>query len=396
MFRLRGRRSATAARVHALALRSQIRIEPQRRRYQPSEEERLYELFGETPQWGDSLRPFLWTHVATTVGGFDGHHGVRPADRVHLRLRGRRRPSTCTPWPTATSPCSSCSRARCSPRGRRVLGRAHLVVDPRPLPPAGAVWRGDDGPLLPEQRLAPRPAATPSTGCSGSGRPEACPTWDQAFEQLLKEAGEDGDERDEPRRLDDRFDAARAVADAVLYEGYVLYPYRASSRKNQSACSSGCSRPGRSARRTAPSGGRYRTECLRRARRRASPASRSASGACRSQHRARRGGATARRHGGPAFAPVDTLEVDGTCHVEWDEAVDQVVDLPPLADSAAWGDRRHEVRLRPRGRVRRPRCSRRRAAGAGRALRPRAGRSTVVVRRRPPSGRDARAAATSR
>jgi hypothetical protein len=30
------------------------------------------------------------------------------------------------------------------------------------------------------------------------------------------------------------FDAARQVADAVLYEGYVLYPYRASSRKNQS------------------------------------------------------------------------------------------------------------------------------------------------------------------
>ncbi len=31
----------------------------------------------------------------------------------------------------------------------------------------------------------------------------------------------------------DRFDAAQSVADAVLYEGYVLYPYRASSRKNQ-------------------------------------------------------------------------------------------------------------------------------------------------------------------
>ncbi len=29
------------------------------------------------------------------------------------------------------------------------------------------------------------------------------------------------------------FDNARQVADAVLYEGYVLYPYRASSRKNQ-------------------------------------------------------------------------------------------------------------------------------------------------------------------
>src|SRR5271169_4632010 len=32
---------------------------------------------------------------------------------------------------------------------------------------------------------------------------------------------------------DDRFASAGAVADAVLYEGYVLYPYRASSRKNQ-------------------------------------------------------------------------------------------------------------------------------------------------------------------
>ena len=29
-------------------------------------------MFGETPQWGDSLRPFLWTHVATTVTSFTG------------------------------------------------------------------------------------------------------------------------------------------------------------------------------------------------------------------------------------------------------------------------------------------------------------------------------------
>ena len=29
------------------------------------------------------------------------------------------------------------------------------------------------------------------------------------------------------------FDDARAIADAVLYEGYALYPYRPSSPKNQ-------------------------------------------------------------------------------------------------------------------------------------------------------------------
>lgn len=59
--------------VHAMVLKTQIRIEPQRRRYSPEEEARLLELFGESPQWGESLRPFLWTHVTTTVAEFTGH-----------------------------------------------------------------------------------------------------------------------------------------------------------------------------------------------------------------------------------------------------------------------------------------------------------------------------------
>jgi len=58
--------------VHAMVLKAQIRIEPQRRRYSPEEEVRLLELFGEAPQWGESLRPFLWTHVTTTVAEFTG------------------------------------------------------------------------------------------------------------------------------------------------------------------------------------------------------------------------------------------------------------------------------------------------------------------------------------
>lgn len=58
--------------VHAMVLKAQIRIEPQRRRYSPEEEGRLLELFGESPQWGESLRPFLWTHVTTTVATFTG------------------------------------------------------------------------------------------------------------------------------------------------------------------------------------------------------------------------------------------------------------------------------------------------------------------------------------
>ena len=62
--------------VHAIALKCQIRIEPQRRRYEPAESDRLYEVFGGSQQWGDSLRPFLWTHVATTVTAFTGETTV--------------------------------------------------------------------------------------------------------------------------------------------------------------------------------------------------------------------------------------------------------------------------------------------------------------------------------
>lgn len=58
--------------VHAMVLRTQIRIEPQLRRYGIDDEVRLVELFGEATRWGESLRPFLWTHVVSGVGEFTG------------------------------------------------------------------------------------------------------------------------------------------------------------------------------------------------------------------------------------------------------------------------------------------------------------------------------------
>ena len=66
-------------RIQALALRAQVRIEPQRRRYSSDESERLVELFGQPAQWGESLRPFLWTQVATVVGSFRGTSEVELA-----------------------------------------------------------------------------------------------------------------------------------------------------------------------------------------------------------------------------------------------------------------------------------------------------------------------------
>ena len=56
--------------VHALVLRCQLRIEPQRRQYDGTERADLVELFGLPEQWGTTLRPFLWTHTSLTVRGF--------------------------------------------------------------------------------------------------------------------------------------------------------------------------------------------------------------------------------------------------------------------------------------------------------------------------------------
>ena len=82
-FRTRVQEGAGAT-IHTIALRSQVRIEPQRRRYTPEEEGRLLEMFGETPLWGDSLKPFLWTHIDTMIGGFSGETMMRAADHLHL------------------------------------------------------------------------------------------------------------------------------------------------------------------------------------------------------------------------------------------------------------------------------------------------------------------------
>ena len=58
--------------VHSIALRAQVQIEPVRRRYTPTEQERLKELFGEPERWSKSVHPLLWTNASVNVSGFTG------------------------------------------------------------------------------------------------------------------------------------------------------------------------------------------------------------------------------------------------------------------------------------------------------------------------------------
>jgi hypothetical protein len=176
--------------VHALVLRGQIRIEPQRRRYGPEEEERLYELFGETPRWGDTLRPFLWAHVSTTVPGFTGaaefdlavpctyDFEVAAAKYLHA-LVGGEIPLLVLFSGTVFTP------------GERGFSAEPISWDLEAsyrLPVA--IWRQVMDKYFPNSGWV-RVSRDTLDRLQRFKTGRALPTWDQAFESLLKQAGED-------------------------------------------------------------------------------------------------------------------------------------------------------------------------------------------------------------
>src|ERR1700722_5850267 len=127
--------------------------------------------------------------------------------------------------------------------------------------------------------------------------------------------------------LTDRFETARTVADAVLYEGYVLYPYRASSRKNQARFQWGVLTPRGFSEAEGSERWSMRTECVLDPGR--SPLVSVRIRCLQTQHRqCERRTDFGSRLVDATFEPTDALDVNGIVHVGWDEAVDQVVDIP--------------------------------------------------------------------
>ncbi len=117
----------------------------------------------------------------------------------------------------------------------------------------------------------------------------------------------------------DRFRGARSVADATLYEGYVLYPYRASAAKNQVRWQFGVLAPRRWAEADGSERWHLRTECVVDAGPEAELTVR-----VRFLHVQRR---TIEAAVDGAFVEVESLDVDDVHWVPWDEAVERVVDL---------------------------------------------------------------------
>jgi hypothetical protein len=61
---------STGAVVHAIALRCQVQIEPQRRGYDPDESAGLTDQFGTRDRWSTTLKPFQWMQCGVMVQGF--------------------------------------------------------------------------------------------------------------------------------------------------------------------------------------------------------------------------------------------------------------------------------------------------------------------------------------
>lgn len=190
---LRLRITAGAEPVHALSLSGQIRIEPQLRTYAPEEEERLYELFGQTPQWGDSLRPFLWTHVATMVTGFTRSTEVDLAIpcTYDMEVAGVRYlhslaegdiPLVLLFSGTAFGPSAQADGGRFSARPVSWSEEANYRL---PV----TVWRDMMDLYFPNSGWLRLGRDTLDDLARFKGA-RGLPTWDQAIERLLKEAGE--------------------------------------------------------------------------------------------------------------------------------------------------------------------------------------------------------------
>jgi hypothetical protein len=145
----------------------------------------------------------------------------------------------------------------------------------------------------------------------------------------LPSSGRDQQDRPDLARSSPGWESARAVADAVLYEGYLLYPYRRSSAKNRVRWQFGvlaprawveARRPVKETVAGSADAWRQRTECLLEAKPRARLWVR-----LRFLQPQRRSVQRCAADG--EFVEVDALEIGGERHLTFDEAVPREFDV---------------------------------------------------------------------
>ena len=212
--------------IHAIALRCQVRIEPMRRGYSDEEAAGLLDLFGPRERWATTLHNFQWLQTTAMVQGFTG------ATQVNLPLE-------CTyDFEVAAAKYLHALRDGTVPLQFLFSGTV-FSKGPRGFAVQQVPWDREDRFEMPVSVWRDlMQLHYPNTGWlrlnqdtidALVGVPFGARTAVPRRRGHLAAGGQL--HRGDPMTAD--WDRARAVADAVLYEGYLLYPYRANSRKNQ-------------------------------------------------------------------------------------------------------------------------------------------------------------------
>ena len=206
-------------------LRAQVQIEAARRPYNSDEQESLHDLFGEPARWGRTLKTFLWTHASVVVPSFQG--------------------STTANLPV---PCSFDFNVAATKYFAGLEGGEVPVC----VQFSGTVFYSEDGGVLQVMPIPwdkevrfrlPVKLWKELMDTYYPGVAWLCLERD-AFQRLLSLQGRArhshlgasaGEPASRGRRGSEIVNTAAVaqIAKAVLYEGYMLYPYRPSAVKNQ-------------------------------------------------------------------------------------------------------------------------------------------------------------------
>ncbi len=350
-----------AERIESIVLRTQIMIEATRRRYDAAEQARLADLFGEPERWSQTLGRLLWTHAITVVPAFTGSTTARlpvpcsfdfalAATKYFAGLDAGEIPLLVQFSGSVFYVADSALRVRADTLGPRVA-----------ISSAGDNLAANDGRALSEQRMAtadPGPAGA-AAAIQAAGRPghvgpgprspaRRAPVDRRAgrstrlrHSRAPRSAGNLGKLVVRRRRSMNR-DPVEAIADAVLYEGYILYPYRADAVKNRQRFNFGVLYPRSHCQcQLGPDTDQFQIECL--AEGLTADARLQLRIRClHLQNRQVEALAASARDCGVAplesqFTPVSTLRVGDCLHQTWDEAVERqiVLEAIPLAQLAA-------------------------------------------------------------
>ena len=237
---------STDVRVHAIALRCQIRIEPHRRRYSPDEARRLNDLFGDTSRWAETVKPIQLATVTTMVPGFTSvtetelqvpcTYDLEVASARYLQaLDDGTIPLLLLFSGTVFTAHGDSMRVELIPWSSEASYRMPVTV-----------WQDVVNEHFPGSAWL-RCSRETLDALSVFKSAHALPTWDATLSALLAAAGHPPaaapaaaaaapapPAANSPSGGVMSIDEVRRVADAVLYEGYILYPYRASAQKNRS------------------------------------------------------------------------------------------------------------------------------------------------------------------